>query len=257
MFAYIAAAVLPCVTVALHPRPEWNETASFARWIVHESDYGVVSTHHDGASGVFGNIISISDGNGYEDSTGVIYTYIPSLDATYQDLKKNDRVAVTFSEMALGDHTSGGCDNSTAESPLCGRFVISGRLTPVPEANKSTALKYLFARHPIMKEWSEAHIFEPFWIEPESITDLFVIDMFGGRQPVTTADYLAAPWYRPAIPSDTYACQVCGHVYDAAKDGNGSAFEDLPESWTCPVCGQRKSSYHKTSISGREVWVHV
>jgi len=40
-----------------------------------------------------------------------------------------------------------------------------------------------------------------------------------------------------------YQCQVCGHVYDPEvgepQQGipPGTAFENLPDDWTCPVCG--------------------
>ena len=40
-----------------------------------------------------------------------------------------------------------------------------------------------------------------------------------------------------------YVCTVCGYVYDPAvgdPDNGipaGTAFEDLPEDWTCPPCG--------------------
>jgi len=46
-----------------------------------------------------------------------------------------------------------------------------------------------------------------------------------------------------------YVCDVCGYVYDPAAgdpDGNieaGTAFEDLPESWVCPVCGASKEDF--------------
>jgi len=46
-----------------------------------------------------------------------------------------------------------------------------------------------------------------------------------------------------------YVCTVCGYVYDPAKgdaDGGiaaGTAFEDLPDDWTCPVCGAQKSEF--------------
>jgi len=33
-------------------------------------------------------------------------------------------------------------------------------------------------------------------------------------------------------------------VYDADADGAGVAFEELPEDWICPVCGQPKSAYN-------------
>lgn len=46
-----------------------------------------------------------------------------------------------------------------------------------------------------------------------------------------------------------YTCQVCGYVYDpAAGDPEngvapGTAFADLPDDWTCPVCGADKSQF--------------
>lgn len=38
-----------------------------------------------------------------------------------------------------------------------------------------------------------------------------------------------------------YVCEVCGHVYDEEKEG--IKWEDLPDSWTCPVCESPKSYY--------------
>lgn len=255
MFSAIAC-LLPLAVSALHPRPDFNHTASYARWLVHESDYGVVATHH-GNGGVFGNVISIADGAGAADSTGVIYTFLPGLDATYHDVMLNSSVSITWSEMQLASGTSGGCLNSTAENPPCGRVTISGKLTKVPEANKSIALKYLFATHPVMEGWSKAHIFEPFWIEPSSMTDLFVINMFGGAHPMAAADYFAADWYRKDVPQASYVCHTCGHIYDAANDGHSTPFDQLPDDWACPVCGAPKSAYSKTAQNGRDVWVHT
>jgi rubredoxin len=46
-----------------------------------------------------------------------------------------------------------------------------------------------------------------------------------------------------------YVCGVCGYVYDPEKgdsEGNippGTAFEDLPDDWTCPVCGAAKDQF--------------
>jgi rubredoxin len=46
-----------------------------------------------------------------------------------------------------------------------------------------------------------------------------------------------------------YVCSVCGYIYDPA-DGDpdsgispGTAFEDIPEDWVCPVCGAGKDSF--------------
>ena len=41
-----------------------------------------------------------------------------------------------------------------------------------------------------------------------------------------------------------YVCKVCGHVYDPANN-NGVAFEDLPEDWTCPMCGVGKDQFEE------------
>jgi rubredoxin len=54
-----------------------------------------------------------------------------------------------------------------------------------------------------------------------------------------------------------YECSVCDHIYDKNKDGGGKAFEDLPASWTCPVCNAPKSAYvRKTLPDGSTQWVH-
>ena len=47
-----------------------------------------------------------------------------------------------------------------------------------------------------------------------------------------------------------WACIVCDHVYrpSLGDEGRGippgTAFEDLPEDWTCPICGAGKSAFH-------------
>ncbi len=50
---------------------------------------------------------------------------------------------------------------------------------------------------------------------------------------------------------DKYVCGPCGYVYDPAEgdaDGGidpGTAFENLPEDWVCPVCGASKDEFEK------------
>jgi len=38
-----------------------------------------------------------------------------------------------------------------------------------------------------------------------------------------------------------YKCTVCNYIYDEAKEGK--RFSDLPDDWTCPVCGSPKSVF--------------
>lgn len=46
-----------------------------------------------------------------------------------------------------------------------------------------------------------------------------------------------------------YKCTVCGYIYDPAKGdpdsgiAAGTAFQDLPDDWVCPVCGVGKDQF--------------
>jgi flavin reductase (DIM6/NTAB) family NADH-FMN oxidoreductase RutF/rubredoxin len=54
-----------------------------------------------------------------------------------------------------------------------------------------------------------------------------------------------------ATTAARYVCSVCGYVYDPVNgdpDGGvtpGTRFEDIPESWVCPVCGADKTQFQK------------
>ena len=39
-----------------------------------------------------------------------------------------------------------------------------------------------------------------------------------------------------------HVCDVCGYVYDPAENDN-VAFEDLPDDYTCPLCGVGKDQF--------------
>jgi len=46
-----------------------------------------------------------------------------------------------------------------------------------------------------------------------------------------------------------YECTVCGYIYDPEKGDPdsgiepGTAFEDLPDDWVCPICGAGKEDF--------------
>ncbi len=48
-----------------------------------------------------------------------------------------------------------------------------------------------------------------------------------------------------------YRCTICGYIYDPAEGDDtqgikkGTPFEDLPEDWTCPVCGATKDQFEE------------
>jgi len=51
---------------------------------------------------------------------------------------------------------------------------------------------------------------------------------------------------------DIYICDVCGYEYDPAQGdpdngvAPGTSFEELPNDWTCPLCGVEKTDFSKT-----------
>jgi len=46
-----------------------------------------------------------------------------------------------------------------------------------------------------------------------------------------------------------YRCMVCTHIYDPAEGdpdsgiAPGTAFEDIPDTWYCPMCGASKADF--------------
>ncbi|MDY7020110.1 MAG: rubredoxin [Cyanobacteriota bacterium] len=46
-----------------------------------------------------------------------------------------------------------------------------------------------------------------------------------------------------------YVCNTCGYIYDPEQGDEdsgivpGTAFEDIPDDWVCPVCGVSKSDF--------------
>ena len=52
-----------------------------------------------------------------------------------------------------------------------------------------------------------------------------------------------------------YICTVCEYIYDPAQGDPesgiepGTAFEDIPDDWTCPLCGVGKEDSQKISKS--------
>jgi rubredoxin len=48
-----------------------------------------------------------------------------------------------------------------------------------------------------------------------------------------------------------YKCLACDYIYDPVKGDPdtgikpGTSFEDIPDDWTCPVCGVGKDLFQK------------
>ena len=56
---------------------------------------------------------------------------------------------------------------------------------------------------------------------------------------------------KETITMDKYVCDICGYVYDPAEGdpdngvAPGTAWESVPESWGCPLCGVGKEHFSK------------
>lgn len=50
---------------------------------------------------------------------------------------------------------------------------------------------------------------------------------------------------------DKWTCTICGYVYDPVKGdpdngvAPGTSWEDVPDSWECPICGASKEDFTK------------
>jgi len=64
-----------------------------------------------------------------------------------------------------------------------------------------------------------------------------------------------------ASPEEMYQCQTtnCGYIYNPDKGcrkcgvPKGTAFEDLPEDFRCPVCGASKKMFRPLAGAGSVV----
>lgn len=88
--------------------------------------------------------------------------------------------------------------------------------------------------------------------DAEPMTYAYYHTVKGGRSPKTAPTYVQED-ARPVSPVDSgkYVCNACGWVYDPAEGVPqigiipGTRFEDLPDTFTCPICSAAKSEFSK------------
>ncbi|MEN8225457.1 MAG: flavin reductase [Bacteroidota bacterium] len=62
-------------------------------------------------------------------------------------------------------------------------------------------------------------------------------------------DHDADPDIIPETKLNSFQCLVCGYIYDPEKGDEakgippGTSFEELPDDWTCPICGVSKDEF--------------
>ncbi|MEA1993369.1 MAG: flavin reductase [Euryarchaeota archaeon] len=84
----------------------------------------------------------------------------------------------------------------------------------------------------------------------EPLTYAYYHEIKKGKAPKTAPTYIKKE--KEVKKMDKYECTACGYIYDPEKgdpDGGiepGTAFEDIPDDWVCPVCGVGKDMFEKS-----------
>ncbi|MHB8908961.1 MAG: rubredoxin [Syntrophales bacterium] len=88
----------------------------------------------------------------------------------------------------------------------------------------------------------------------EPMTYAYYRQVKGGKSPKTAPTYEKDEPPKTTPPAEKaarYTCTVCGYIYDpavgdpAGKIKPGTAFEELPADWVCPVCGAGKDKFER------------
>jgi len=170
----------------VHDRPPFAEKAKMARYIVHNSNWGVLTTfctHNKGYP--WGEVVSVTDGL-ENNSTGIPLIYISVLDVAAKDLDINPMASFTFSE-AEGEW----CRQHSVdpEDPRCTRVHLFGKIVKLNEKEIPAARKAMFTKHPVMTKWPKSHHFFFAKIELQKVE---VLDFFGPLSDVSIDEYLKA-----------------------------------------------------------------
>lgn len=187
-------------------KPDPDDAAATARWLVSQNNWGVLNTISSDLGGApFGNVVSFSDGLP-DEGHGIPYFYLTTLDPTARNALSDQRSSLTISEYPIGT-----CGKKDPENPSCAKITLTGKLKLVDEKSKEAdfARNALFSKHPEMKGWPKGHNFQFFTLD---IEDIFLIDWFGGPKPLTVDQYLHPKTYKLTftlwIPSHLHSSQV-------------------------------------------------
>lgn len=87
--------------------------------------------------------------------------------------------------------------------------------------------------------------------DEEPMTYAYYHTVKKGKAPKTAPTYIKEESQEEVKKMGKYRCIVCGYIYDPEKGDPdsqikpGTAFEELPDDWVCPVCGADKSQFEK------------
>lgn len=164
--------------------------AKIARDLVHRANWaavGSLSTNERVKGYPMVNIISIDDSDANNRSTGRIRFLLTDLDFTGPDWQKDNKVTLLFSDEQTLRCKEGGKDPM---EPTCARSMISGQVKKMDPSDKSyqPSLDAYVRRHPAAINWVKAH---NFYLCELEISNIFVLDFYGGPHKVSASDYYA------------------------------------------------------------------
>ena len=123
------------------------------------------------------------------------------MDQSFADSKKNEMVSLSLTEASLSSvcterHGIDACMIGTQygdpENPVCARLTLTGSLVILTEDSDEFkfAQNALFERHQTMESWPKNHN----WIIAKiDITDIWLIDFFGGATILSPEEYFSVP----------------------------------------------------------------
>ncbi len=82
--------------------------------------------------------------------------------------------------------------------------------------------------------------------DTEALTYLHYRKVKKGVAPKNAPTYIDKSKLEKASNGESYAkyeCPACGYIYDEEKEE--VKFDDLPDDWECPICGEEKSEFIK------------
>ena len=167
---YINIFLTLCLAITIvnaQTRPPHQNLTATARWVVRNTEWGVLSTisTQSAITGYpFGNAISFADGN-WTSGTGHLWFYVSDSDVSMQDIAANAQCSFAVSEREI----VGGCPGIDAEDPRCARVILSGRWRNTTAQENAVARNALFSKHPAMMTWPRDHHFHTCTIDLQSI----------------------------------------------------------------------------------------
>ncbi len=85
----------------------------------------------------------------------------------------------------------------------------------------------------------------------EPMTYAFYHEIKRGTTPKSAPTYSTSEKQENRKNMTKYRCKICGYTYDPEKGDResgvqpGTAFEQLPNTWVCPICGATKDQFEK------------